>query len=286
MLAGIAALAVQLWRRNQRPALFLLAWTVLALTPSFAILVKIPAAPVAERYLYLPSAGFCLLVGYAAARAFTALHGSAARRLCAAAFAVVLAAAAVATVRRNAVWRSNFTLWEDTSAKNTTDGLPLRSLGTAYQEAGDADKAAQYYREALQRRNDALGLFTIHNNLGSLAMTAGDLDEAERQYRQAQVTNPHAPDLSFNLALIEIRRATRAGAADSERRMHAAVAKQQLLEAQRWNPHDADIALALGQALALLDDGAAARASYEHALQLGLLPQTAASVRAELERLR
>ena len=32
------------------------------------IVAKIPAAPIAERYLYLPSVGFCLLVGSAAVR--------------------------------------------------------------------------------------------------------------------------------------------------------------------------------------------------------------------------
>ena len=57
---------------------------------------------------------------------------------------------------RNAVWRTNLSLWEDTAAKNTTDGLPARSLGAAYLEQGDHAKA-QYLHLALQRRNDALG---------------------------------------------------------------------------------------------------------------------------------
>ena len=205
-VVAVLATGVLSWRFNERRAAFLILWTALALAPSLAIVWKIPAAPVAERYLYLPSVGFCLLVGYVAAR-FLAV-GGVTRIAATVVLFVVVAGGAVATVRRNGVWRTNLTLWSDTAAKNTTDGLPMRSLATTYQQAGEAAQATEYFRLALQRRNDQVGLFTIYNNLGSLAMVAQHLDDAEGHYQTALTINPNAPECLFNLGLIELTRTT------------------------------------------------------------------------------
>jgi tetratricopeptide (TPR) repeat protein len=280
----VAALALGLlsWRYNERRVTFLLLWSVLTLGPSLAIVWKIPTAPVAERYLYLPSVGFCLLVGYAAARVL-AMDGTP-RVAATVVVGLTLTAGAVATVRRNAVWRTNLTLWTDTAAKNTTDGLPMRSLATAYQQLGDIAKATAYFQVALQRRNDQMGLFTIYNNLGSLAMVAQHLDDAEGHYQTALSINPNAPECLFNLGLIELTRTTGADAAG--KREHGQRARQFFEHAAQLSPLDPDIQVGLAQTLSALDDSAGARMHFERALQLGLPPATEASVRRLLAGLR
>jgi tetratricopeptide (TPR) repeat protein len=254
----------------------------LTLAPSLAIVWKIPAAPVAERYLYLPSVGFCLLAGYATARAY--ITGAALRSAALAIVALALGSGALATVQRNAVWRTNLSLWEDTAAKNTTDGLPMRSLATAHQQLGDAAKATEYFQVALQRRNDQNGLFTIYNNLGSLAMVAQHLDEAEANYQRALAVNPNAPECLFNLGLIELTRTT--GAAATARQEHGQKARQFFERAAQLSPLDPDIQVGLAQTLSALDDSAGARTHFERALQLGLPPPTEASVRKLLTDLK
>ena len=281
VVAVLAAAALS-WRSNERRAAFLIVWTALALAPSLAIVWKIPAAPVAERYLYLPSVGFCLLVGYVAAR-FLAV-GGATRFAVSVGLLAIIAGGAVATVLRNGVWRTNLTLWSDTATKNTTDGLPMRSLATTYQQAGEAPQATEHFRLALLRRNDQVGLFTIYNNLGSLAMVAQRLDEAEGYYQTALTINPNAPECSFNLGLIELTRATSADAA--QKREHGQRARQFFERAAQLSPLDPDIQVGLGQTLSLLDDNAAARTHFERALQLGLPPTTEASVRKLLVELK
>jgi len=278
-VVAVLVTGVLSWRWNERRAAFLILWTALALAPSLAIVWKIPAAPVAERYLYLPSVGFCLLFGYVAAR-FLAV-GGVARIAASAALFVVVAGGAVATVRRNAVWRTNLSLWSDAAAKNTTDGLPMRSLATAYQQAGEAAQATEYFRLALQRRNDQVGSFTIYNNLGSLAMVAQRLDEAEGHYQTALAINPNAPECLFNLGLIELTRSS-AGTDTAGRRDHGERARRFFERAAQLSPLDPDIQVGLGQTLSALDDSAGARNHFERALQLGLPPTTEASVRALL----
>jgi tetratricopeptide (TPR) repeat protein len=280
----VAALALGLlsWRYNERRVTFLLLWSALTLGPSLAIVWKIPTAPAAERYLYLPSVGFCLLVGYISARVL-AMDGTP-RVAATVVVGLTLTAGAVATVRRNAVWRTNLTLWTDTAAKNTTDGLPMRSLATAYQQLGDIAKATAYFQVALQRRNDQMGLFTIYNNLGSLAMVAQHLDDAEGHYQTALSINPNAPECLFNLGLIELTRTTGADAAG--KREHGQRARQFFEHAAQLSPLDPDIQVGLAQTLSALDDSAGARTHFERALQLGLPPATEASVRKLLGELK
>ena len=282
IIAGIAAATYLAWRRGQRVTTFLLVWIGLTLAPSLTIVAKIPAAPVAERYLYLPSVGFCLLVGYGAA-ALIARLGTA---IVVAMMAVLITAAAIATIERNSVWRSNLSLWADTTAKNTTDGLPARSLGAVYFEQGDRARALQYFRLAQQRRNDQQGQFVLYNNLGSLALAEKRLDEAEQHYRTALALNPRAPDTLFNLGLIALTRATDTDAPDSAPQRDDALKARPLFEqALQQHPLDTDILVALGQTLNLLGDPHGARAHYERALQLGLAEPTATSVRKLLAEL-
>jgi tetratricopeptide (TPR) repeat protein len=281
VLTAALLASVTAWRRGERRALFLVVWTGLTLTPSLAIVVKLPGAPVAERYLYLPSVGFCLLCGYAAARLLQAVTSRRARTAVLLVVGVIIVAAAVGTVRRNAVWRSNLSLWSDTAAKNTTDGLPMRSLAAAYLTLGDTAKAAECFRRALQRRNDQLGTFIISNNLGSLAMHDKQLDAAEGHYTAALAIDPNAPDALFNLGLISLTRAMESDStrSDSWKREQAQRARQLFERAALLSPLDPDIQVALGQALSFLGNSAGARARYTRALELGVPPSTEASIR-------
>jgi len=282
LLAAIAGSGWLAWRRGQRVVTFLLLWIGLTLAPSLAIVAKIPAAPMAERYLYLPSVGFCLLVGYGAVN----LIERAGRTVVLTAMALLISGAAVATVRRNTVWRSNLSLWEDTAAKNMTNGLPARSLGASYLDLGDHAKALQYFQLALQRHNDVLGQFVIYNNLGSLAMAEQRLDDAEQSYRIALALNPHAPDTLFNLGLIALTRATDKNAGDDVvKHDHALRARQLFEQALQQHSLDTDIVVALAQTLTVLGDAQGARAQYERALAMGLPAATSAAVSKRLAEL-
>lgn len=294
-LAGIGVLLLALavagyfaWRRGERVVVFLLIWMAGTLAPSLAIVIKIPAAPVAERYLYIPSVGYCLLLGYGAARLLGATGARSVRAAVTAALVIAVGGGAAATVHRNAVWRSNLTLWEDTAAKNVTNGLPMRGLAAVYQERGDAAKASEYFQLALRRYNDTAGLFTIYNNLGSLAMVAKKLDEAGRYYRSALGLQPRAPDALFNLALISLTRVKEESASHDEswRREEAERARQLFDQAEQLSPLDPDIPLALGETLRIVGDTAGALAQYQRALKLGLPPANEAAVRTAISQLQ
>ncbi len=265
-------------RRREGLPLFALLWVLLTLVPSLAILWKIPDAPLAERYLYLPSVGCCLLVGDLAARAWRRADRRAGRALYALVAAIVLAAAASATVRRNPTWRDDIALWQDTEAKSQRSGMAARNLATAYQQAGRPAEARATFARALTRRNNARGLQTIYNNLGTLELLAGDYGAARAAYEAALRAVPHAPDTLFNLGLATLHE----GGSSPEAARQALPLFEQ---AQRLNPHDADTAAALGQAYLLTGDTTRARHNLDRALALQPSPRTRASIERLLEQL-
>ncbi len=277
LVLGAAGLGVQLWRRAQRVPVFALLWIGLTLLPSLSIVWKIPEAPMAERYLYLPSVGFCLLVGWLAGRAWSRAPAGR-RRVLAALLAVGLLVSMAGTIQRNRVWRDDVSLWEDTAAKSQVSGMALRSLATAYQKQGRVDDARRYFEQALGRRNSQTGLQIVHNNLGTLAMSAGNFAEAERQYRHALEVNPNAADSVFNLGLAILQGGGRTPAA-------AARAAEYFARARALSPLDADTEAALGQTFAIRGDRAQAIAHLRRSLELGLNPTSDKSVRALIETL-
>lgn len=276
LLLAAGAAAVWHWRaRADGLPLFALSWIALTLVPSLAILWKIPDAPLAERYLYLPSAGFCLLVGDLAGRGWARLATPTGRRTAAAAAAVLLLAAGAAAARRGRVWHDDISLWEDTEAKSQLSGMAARNLGTAYQQAGRSADARAAFARALSRRNDARGLQTIHNNLGTLALMDGDHAAARREYEAALAVAPDAPDTLFNLALAILHGGGSTPAAARE-------ALPKLERARDGNPHDADIEAGLGQVYLILDDRPRACEHLRRAAQLRPSDRTAAGIRQML----
>lgn len=275
ILVAAVLVSIRLWRRGESLPLFFVLWMVLTLAPSLTIVWKIPDAPMAERYLYLPSAGFCLLVAFAVKGLLSAPRTARLRPALAALCILLLAGSAFATVRRNRVWKNDLALWEDAARKSRRSGMAFRSLATAYQRAGSYDEARQYFELALGRRNDAKGLQVIHNNLGTLAMQAQSFDEAVRQYREALEANPNAPDSLFNLGLALFYAGGRTQSA-------ARQALAYYRKAERLSPHDPDIQAALGQALLVVGERQRAREHMQRALDLGVQEATAAGIRRML----
>jgi Tfp pilus assembly protein PilF len=281
----VGAFAAALWRsrrRGDRPVMFALLWIGATLAPSLTVLAKVDTAPLAERYLYLPSAGLCWLFGIALTRGIARRRG----RLPLHAVGVAIAAGAAAlTLIRIPVWRDNFSLWSDTAARNPVDGLPWRSLAAAAHDRGDRDIAERLFNEALARRNTASGRYIIYNNLGTVAMERNDAAAAEGYYRQAMEIVPTAAVL-YNLGLLRLQRGiAQGGAENAARRATLAEARDLFRRALKANPHDAETHVGMAQTAEALGDPETARRHFERALALGLPASAAAAVSRRLEKL-
>ncbi|MBP7055607.1 MAG: tetratricopeptide repeat protein [Candidatus Omnitrophica bacterium] len=167
------------------------AW-VLALTGP---LILFPYQPIAERFLYLPCAGFSLFI----AALFTGYYD----RLKHKKWPVIIPLAFLITfycsqtVTRNAAWKDPATFWEDRLRRSVGTARAYSSLGDEYLAKGLLDKAEWAYKNALtvdDRYADA------HNNLGSLYAKKGLTDKAIAEFEKALELKPGFIASRYNLA--------------------------------------------------------------------------------------
>jgi len=154
LVPGFSGVLLVACAPRKSPCFVLICLGGLFLLPPLAVgLFDIAWTMVAERYLYLPSAFFCLGgVGY--------LHRAAERfsfgRLAIAGTSLCIAVSAVASVDRTMVWHSNLRLFQDTVAKTPDFGMLRNELAVALFHSGRAAEAAAQLDQASSLHNSDL----------------------------------------------------------------------------------------------------------------------------------
>ncbi|HVA95345.1 MAG TPA: tetratricopeptide repeat protein [Candidatus Dormibacteraeota bacterium] len=162
-LAGLALCAIffaVLWKRAHILS-FAFLWMFLTLAPVLNAR-WMPASVFAERYLYLPSVGFCWLLGWGAIKLYSADVPGRRRPLARAvpiALAVVAILYAARTVRRNRVWRTDQTLFQQTLRSQGNASLIRASLGAVFFDEGRfADAEREWLQSLSIAPNNAVAL--------------------------------------------------------------------------------------------------------------------------------
>ena len=150
-----------------------------------------------ERYLYLPSLGFCWIAAWGLKRLWMRLaKGSAGRKLYAAGLVAVAALCVVRIVTRNRVWHDDGTFYRTTLAAQP-DSIALRiNLGAVYWNSGNPSQAEVEWREALRRAPDH---WLILNNLGLVCARQKRYDEAVADFQRSIRLRPNYADSHMNL---------------------------------------------------------------------------------------
>ncbi len=193
---GLAIFSIFLYRRHKE-IFFGIWWFIITLFPVYNIIQIFN--PFAERYLYIPVIGFCLVVP-------VILHGIFSRTITRAVainmatLLLVLAissAYATITVMRNRDWKDGFTLWSKTVAQTPDSGIAHGSLGRAYQEQGLLTEAVAEYKTAVKLMPQD---YKAYYNLGTVYDQKGDFTKAEKYYQKSIAINPGFADAHYNLA--------------------------------------------------------------------------------------
>jgi tetratricopeptide (TPR) repeat protein len=197
-LAMVTFLFIAMRSRRHRLYLFCGSWIAITLTPMM-LLHSMPHL-VQDYYLYLPSVGWCLLVGDLIA--VFSRRNMLARRI---AFG---GASALLLIYAVALWKVEW-FWHDDVAAATAyvDGFPESvgwhlTLATYLDRAGRMDRAEQEVRIALSRLPDRTGLIYPHSRelhlyLGELLARRGDIDGAESEFKKAASdTKDESPPIS------------------------------------------------------------------------------------------
>jgi tetratricopeptide (TPR) repeat protein len=222
-LAVMFVLMVVLWKAGN-PLWLAIAWVFVTLLPVLYI-KGVGANVFAERYLYLPSVGFCVGIAYGFHRLTRTLPARS-LPIATGVLAGVLMLLSIQTVSRAATWRNEITLFSDTVAKSPSVYLVRNFLGIALLEQGRLAEAREQFvtNQKLDPDNEQ-----GFRNEGAVDLKDGRLDEAVAAYRQALKRNPGDSSLHRSLALVLLRK----GARD--------LAVQEYEEALRLDPDQADV---------------------------------------------
>ncbi|KAL1509689.1 hypothetical protein ABEB36_004391 [Hypothenemus hampei] len=180
-------------------ALFSLSLIILPFLPATNLFFYVGFV-VAERVLYIPSAGFCLLIGIAGAKLW---KNSSIRGYFCAGFICVLIGFSAKTVIRNLDWQNEESLYRSAIPFNPPKAYG--NLGSILNAKGRIEEAEKAFRKALDYRPN---MADVHYNLAVLLQSKQKLDEAIQSYQRAIHFRPSLALAYVNLgtALIQAGR--------------------------------------------------------------------------------
>lgn len=208
---------------------FALGWMMITFLPVMNI---IPGHTLmAERYAYLPSAGFCLILAIISVRLLTITKNRAPYFLVIFALGSLTLSYTVRTIQRNRDWKNGITLWKTAADQNHYSYIAYTALGKQYVAADEFEKAIEAYNHVLhifpeqkmvvgyltelyiheRRYTDAINLIRsvillrpqeaeIWIKLGDVYRLIPDPDNAMAAYRTAQKIDPNNPILISRLS--------------------------------------------------------------------------------------
>lgn len=196
IVVGLAAASFYIYKHS-RKIFFCMWWFPITLFPVYNLIPIFN--PLAERYLYIPLIGFCMLAALIFNNLFFRRLAQTAplKILTLAALIAVVGFYATVTVARNRDWKDGFTLWSKTVRQSPDSSVAHGSLGRAYQEQGQLDKAAAEYEKALRIYPAD---YKAHYNLGVIYDKQDRLTKAVHHYLRAIEINPAYANAHFNLA--------------------------------------------------------------------------------------
>jgi tetratricopeptide (TPR) repeat protein len=164
---------------------------------------------------------------------------------------VLLTTLGIVTWRQAGIYRNEWTLWDDTLAKNPGSWLAHNNLGLLCVKEELRDAARRHFEHVLP-----FDPVNAHNNLGSLCMSEGDWDGARSHYQQTLLLQPDHFKAQYNMGLLE------------EKCGFPAKSIGYFESALGIEPDDAKVHTDLGLALLKLDRIADARRHLERAIAI------------------
>lgn len=257
------------WSFKNGDRAFAAVWLGLPLLPALDLPVFFRSEIVHDRYLYLPSVGFALLVGMAFGCRVRA-ESSGKRplgRFAAAAALTGLMVAGTCYYRR--FWKSNWTLFQRAVRIAPQNVVALNNLGNEYADRGRYDEAVALYRRVL---DEYPPYWESDYNAGYCMYKRGRLLEALQFFQRAYEIEPYDSDVCiyYGITYFKMGRTDRA-----EPLVQRAIALR---------PEGRGFHLALG--MILLNRGEPERARLEFRAELANYPGEAAAARElqEVER--
>ncbi|MBI4598223.1 MAG: tetratricopeptide repeat protein [Candidatus Omnitrophica bacterium] len=183
---------------QRRPIGMLGAWIILTLAPSSSVIPIRDLA--AEHRMYLPLAA---VIAFAVFTAWwligRTVKGPAEQRRLAIGLVIGIAAIFTGlTMRRNADYRSELSMWQDIIAKRPQNFRAQNTLGSELLHLGRRAEAVSHFEAAIRLKPDYV---EAYYNLGLARMLLGQAEAAKAAFHRALELKPDLPDAYHNLGV-------------------------------------------------------------------------------------
>ena len=208
---GIAFVGIRgLWKKEVISYGIIFYVIMMLLTSNFLTMI---GATMAERFLFVPSLGFCIVLGYLAYRFFKLKKIKSIKNAPPAflgLFAIVLLLYSFKTINRNKDWKNAKTLFSSGLKTAPNSARALSSYGTFLREAGeqsrDPNQKQKLLTQALDYYQKALDIYPayseVYYNMGVSNMNLGRNDLAQKQYEKTLSIEPKFQGALNNLGYL------------------------------------------------------------------------------------
>lgn len=156
---------------------------------------------VADRFMYLPCLGICLVFGHMAEVLLgkMLIHRRILRFLAVVCMSVVIGLLSVKTLTQTMIWKDSVAFWTYVIQKYPENALAYGNRGMAYKDTGKPDLAFADLNKSLGLNpQDALG----YNNRGLLFADKGDMTSAMADFQKAILLRPDFAEAYNNIGNI------------------------------------------------------------------------------------
>ncbi|MDO8446987.1 MAG: tetratricopeptide repeat protein [Deltaproteobacteria bacterium] len=183
---------------RQRSILFGALFFLITLTPVYNLVPLFN--PFMERYLYLPMAGFVMsavYITYLSAEKLK-IRPEYLNRYMSIFVLIVSIVFSFSVVKRNTIWRDDYSFWSDTVAKMPNSIKAHNSLGNTYLRQSMLDQAIKEYLAATRLGSNSADTYI---NLGVAYSRQGRYDQAIKEYLAAIRLRPDDVEAHYNLGI-------------------------------------------------------------------------------------
>ena len=180
--------------KTSRATSFGIWWFFLTLFPVFN-LIQI-YNPFAERYLYIPLFGFCVVLSIFLEYGLNRLSFTRSLLIKIAIVVCLVVFWAIITVDRNRDWKNGYSLWTQTLEVEPNSVRAHGNLARVYQEKGMIEASLREVKKVMELNPKD---YKAHYNLGVILDKQGFVSEAISAYNKTIDINPRFKNAHFNL---------------------------------------------------------------------------------------
>ncbi|HAX61674.1 MAG TPA: hypothetical protein DCX95_03825 [Elusimicrobia bacterium] len=173
---------IYFYKAKAKDKLFFLLWFLVSLMPVLNVSF-VSSRPIAEHRLFIPSVGFCVVLGIYAGKLW---HQQYFKII----FYAVISIMCIFSFNRNFVWKDTLSLWQNALKQGCETERVYTNLAVGFEEKNMLDKAMASYTLALKYSANPKSISKIYTNIAILYEKSNQLKESVEYLKKAFMENP------------------------------------------------------------------------------------------------